>query len=146
MIAIVGLLALGAIGFFVYNKKQNAEGIRGVPVPVSGIETEVVEEWVATFQEVLKNDEVLQKIVTESEYSAKLEVPEAEAVAHLGAAVRISHNRARRALVVGLVGKQKDQQFLDEISKMIFNVSAPHVATQQPSFARHYQKMSEQSQ
>jgi len=146
MIAIVGFLALGVIGFFVYQKKQNAEGLRGVPVPVSGVENEVVGEWVTAFQEVLKKDEVLQKIVTDSEYSAKLEVPEAEAVAHLRSAVRVSHNRPRKALVIGLMGKKKDQQILDEISRMIFNVSAPHAAIQQPSFGRYYQKMSEKSQ
>ena len=146
IIAILGILALCAVGYFIYDKKQNAVGLRVIPISVSGVETDVVERWVSTFQEVLKHDEVLQKIVNDSDYAAKLEIPDGEAVESFRSAVKVSHSTSHRAITVGLSGKLKDSAILDTISRSVFDVVAPIVAAKEPSFGAHLQSLQKAGQ
>jgi len=146
IIAILGIIALCAIGYFIYDKKQNAVGTRAIPISVSGVEAEVVERWVNVFQTVLKNDEVLERIISDSDYAAKLEIPEEEALESLRNAVRISHSTSRRAITIGLSGKKKYSEELNTISQQIFNVSGQIVASRDPAFGSHFKKLQETRQ
>ncbi len=141
IVAILGLLVLGGAAFGLYTKKMNVEGFRGIGFSVSGLEQEKVDEWIGAFETVLTHDDVLAEIVSQSEYSAKLGVPEGEAVAHLRNVVDVNQSEVRKTIQIGLRGKRKYNTELDNISRAIFNVAAPLVAQAKPEFGRHYQSL-----
>lgn len=122
---------------------MNAEGPRGIGFSVKGVEKEKVDDWMKAFEIVLEKEEVLQAILKESDYAAKLEIPEGEAYAHLKKAVEVSYSTSRGTIVVGLRGKVKQNAQLDEISQSIFEIVAPVVAQIKPEFGAHYQRLSQ---
>jgi hypothetical protein len=144
--AILGLLLLGAAGFGIYTKKMNTVGFRGIGLTVQGVEQETVDDWVNTFNEVLKEEEVLQAIIEKSDYVAKLGVPEGEAVAHLREAANVNFSKTRNTIQIGLMGKRKNNAALDGISNDVFNAAAPQVAQLKPEFGAHYQRISKGGQ
>ena len=146
ILAIFGLLILGIAIFGIYTKKMNAEGVRGIGVSVSGVEQETVDEWMGSLENALKRDDVLEKIVSESNYSANLLIPEGEAVSHLRNAVKVSHSKTRNSIVIGLRGKRKYTTELDTIAQHILNVAGTVVAQEKPAFARHYKAVSQAGQ
>lgn len=146
LLAIFGLLILGIGAFGFYTKKMNSEGFRGIGFTVSGVEKEDVNGWVGVFKAVLAEDKILQEIVTKSDYSAKLQVSEADALDHLRKAILVNHNETRDTIQIGLRGKRKHNDRLDGIAKEIFNIAGPYVATQKPAFNTHYLKISQPGQ
>ena len=121
------------------------KGFRGIGVSVKGVEKEQVDDWIKTFETVLERDEVLQVILEESDYAAKLGVPEGEALAHLKEAIKVSFSKNHGTIVVGLIGKHKQNTQLNEISQRIFSNAAPLVAEIRPGFGVYYQKLSQGS-
>lgn len=146
LIAIFSLLALGLGAFSIYTKKMNSIGFRGIGFSVKGVGSEAIQDWMGTFESVLKREEVLQKIIEQSGYLEKFSVSEGEAIPRLRSAVNVNFSEGRKNIQLGLRGKRKNNASLDEVSRVIFNVAAPYVAEEKPAFKKHYLSLSQSGQ
>ena len=146
ILTIFTLLILGLGALALYSKKMNAVGFRGIGFSVKNVEEGVVKEWMGSFEAVLQRDEILKKIVDNSDYVAKLSVPESEALAHLRSAIDVNYSKSRDTIQLGLRGKRKNNAALDEISRVVFNESAGYVAAEKPAFKKHYHEISQAGQ
>ena len=135
MIAILVILLLGGAGFGVYTMKQNAPSFRGIGVNVKGQPGDVCEDWEAKLKDAVSRDDVLNWVVKEVDYAAKMEVPAGEAFDDLKGRVAVRYKKHKDVIEVGLTGKRKEDEKLGEISNVLYRVAATLLAKEDSSFA-----------
>ena len=91
----------------------------------------------------MKNEKVLQTIIEESDYAARLDVPPDQALAHLKEAVRVRFKNRTDTIEVGLVGKRKEDAELLHISEVLFKAAEVQVLEIAPSFEAYMKAVAE---
>ena len=86
-------------------------------------------------KEAVSRDDVLNWVVENADYAAKMEIPAGEAFNDLKGRVAVRYKRQKDVIEVGLTGKRKEDEKLGEISNELYRVAASLVAKEDSSFA-----------
>ena len=141
--AFIGLLLLGGAGFGIYMMKMNENSFKGTALPVAKDNDEMTERWVESFKKVLQDESVLKSIVEDTDYATKLDVSPDEAVEHLKEAIKVRYVRRSDQIHIGLTGKRKQNDDLEDIALKIFEKSKDEVAFDDPSFRTYLERLEE---
>lgn len=134
MIGILVVLLLGGGAFGVYTMKMNAASYRAMVLPVNGQPKEICKEWESTLQEIVENDEFLKWAVEKSNYASVMEIPEDQAVEDLKDRVEVRYKQQRKRIEIGLTGKRKEDEKLNQIAKVLHEGAIGTLAKNDSSF------------
>lgn len=144
ILVIVGLLVVGAGGAGFYWMKMNEPSFKGLAIPVRGMDEKFPKLWEEAFQKVInEDDELMKKVVAESNYASRMGIAEGEAVAHLRKAARADLKRTTQTINVGIMGIRKQNDDLAEISSVLYRELEAAVAEREPSFYQYLEMRAE---
>lgn len=129
---LVLLLGGGYLGSKWHSGTQPA--FRGRAIPVKGVEDKYVDDWVAAFEKALSDEEVLKKILAESNYASLLEVPDGEALSRLKESIRVRKKNSNKTIEIGINGQRKDDEILKDIGMTVYKIAEEEVRFSTPSF------------
>lgn len=141
MIGLLVVLLLGGGAFGVYTMKINASSYRAMALPVQGQSKEVCKEWVEKMEEIAAQEAFLKWVVEKSDYSSVMGVPEGEAQKDLSNRIKIKYNQQRSRIEIGLNGKRKNDDKLNQVAKVIHEGCVGTLAKAEPAFEEHLESV-----
>ena len=136
-LAIIGIflvLLLGGAAFGLYVMKMNAASFMGMGVDVSEQPEEVRLAWEDRFQKAVVREDVLNWTIKQSDYAARMDVPQEAAFEDLKSRVKVEYKKHKSMIEVGLTGKRKQNDQMAEVARFLNQAATSIVAQEEPAF------------